>query len=170
MNIMYLKNRPVLHLVGEGTDLSAAKFVPDLSRATFWTNILEFLATVYTSLPYKIVVDQGSAFGDLFASLGATSKVDVQRTSIRAIGERYHEPLRSTVPKLRLDHPSVSPSTLLSMVKSMNAMLGLGIVPSALVFGEYLSIKLHSELAGLRASPESRAKVATSGRKHMEKK
>ena len=68
---MYLNNRPVLHLFDEGTHFSAAKFVLYLSTKTIWATILEFWATVYTGLPHKLLVDQGSAFGDLFASIGA---------------------------------------------------------------------------------------------------
>ena len=54
-------------------------------------------------------------------------------------------------------------------VTSMTDTLGPEvIVPSALVFGEYPSTKTLSEAADPCASLESRARVATTARKHME--
>ena len=56
---------------------------------------------IYTGLPNRMLVDQGSAFGKSFISLGAISNVEVDRTGVEAhlslgIGERYHQPLRQT--------------------------------------------------------------------------
>ena len=177
MDIMYIDGKPVLHIVDEGTHFSAAAFLPDVSTKTIWTTILECWAAIYTGLPHKILVDQGSQFGELFVSIGAASKVQVDRTGIEAhsslgIGERYHQPLRNTYRKLKIDFANVAPQLLLAMsVKALNDTLGPeGLVPSALVFGEYPSTRLYTDgAADPRASLESRARLATAARKEMER-
>lgn len=80
---------------------------PEVSTATLWTPTLECWATVNTGLLHKILVDQGSAFEDLLASVGAASKVGVENTDTRAhsylgIGERCPQPLQPTFRKLSL--------------------------------------------------------------------
>lgn len=80
MDMMYLNGKPVLHIVDEGAHFRAAAFLPNVSTKTIWATILECWAAINAGLPYKIMVDQGSAFGELFVILGAASKVEVQRT------------------------------------------------------------------------------------------
>ena len=120
-------------------------------------------------------MDQGLSFGDLFISISAHSNVEVQRTGVEAhsslgIGEIYHHPLRITYRKLEIDYPSIEKSILLSIaVKAMNDSLGPeGLVPSALVFGEYPSVHTKSEVPSPRAALISRAEVANAARKEME--
>ena len=59
------------------------------------------------------------------------------------IGERYHEPLREAFLKLREDYPKLNKDIILALaVKAIIDILGPeGIVPSAIVFGEYPSIR-----------------------------
>ncbi len=139
MDVMYLDWKPVLHIVDEGTRFSAARFVSDVSTKTIWRTFLECWAAVYTGLPHKILVDQANYFGPVFANIGALSRVEVQRTGAEAhsslgLGERYHEPLRTTVRKLKAVAPDADPNFLLSFsVKAMNDTIGPeGLVPSAL--------------------------------------
>ena len=138
---MYLEGKPVLHIVDEGTRFSAARFVSDVSTMTIWKTILTCSATIYTGLPRKILVDQGSQFGDLFISLGAVSNVEARRTGIEShnslgLSERYHQPLRNTFRKVRIAYTDKARKTLLSFaVKALNDTLRPdGLVPSALVF------------------------------------
>ena len=58
------------------------------------------------------------------------------------IGERYHEPIRRTCRKPRIDHPKLKNEYLLSLaVNPCNDTFGpKGIVASALVFGEFPSL------------------------------
>lgn len=113
IDIMYIGNDPVLHVVNEGTRFGAARFLRDVSTKTIWTTLLECWATIYTGLPNRIIVDQGSQFGDLFISIGEASNVMVERTGIEAhsslgLVERYHQPLRNTYRKIIADHPTVT--------------------------------------------------------------
>eukprot|EP00171_Calliarthron_tuberculosum_P023357 IDg23357t1 len=99
-------------------------------------------------MPNRTLVDERSAFGksEAFVSVASLSNVQVESTGIEShnshsICERYHQPLRNTFRKLRIGHPKAPKKLLLQLsVKSMNDTLGPeGLVPSALVFGEYPS-------------------------------
>ena len=175
LDILYIEGRPVLQIVDEATKFSAARFLPDVSTKTIWKTILECWATIYTGLPNRILADQGSSFGRLFVSIGAISGVKVEHTGIEAhsslgLGEGYHQPLRQAYRRIKAEHPTTEPQLALALaVKAMNDTLGPeGLVPSALVFGEFPQVVMRSETAHPRATLESRAAVATAARQEME--
>lgn len=175
LDVMYLDGKPVLHLVDNYTHFSAARFLPDMSTNTIWETIVTSWASVYTGLPNSIRVDQGSQLKDSFITIGRASGVEVNRSGVEAhnalgIGERYHHPLRNTFRKLKIAYPKVSDSTLLSMsVKAMNDTLGPeGLVPSALVFGEYPSLRVFGETPQPKATVAARAILAKEARREME--
>ena len=175
MDIMYLDGQPVLHIVDEGTRFSAAKFLEDLSAKSVWFAFCECWSNVYTGLPHKFLVDQGSSFMGVFVNIASLTGVEVQRTGVEAhsslgIAERYHHPLRNTYKKLRMDFPNTPQRIILSVaVKAMNDTLGPeGLVPSALVFGEYPEVNTISEPRTERMSLEARAELARAARKEME--
>ena len=175
IDIMYLDGKPVLHLVDAETHFSATRFLPDVSTRTVWSTIVQCWSSVYTGLPNKIRVDQGTAFGDGFMAIAKSSDVDVVRTGIEShssmgIGERYHGPLRNTYRKLKLGYPLVDPSLLLSMSDfAMNNTLGPeGVVPSVLVFGEFPSLRMIHEPPTPKSAVFDRARVANAARKEIE--
>ena len=152
LDIVTIDSKPVLHIVGEGTRFSAAKLVPDVSTKTLWSTILECWAMIYTGLPNRMLVDQGSYFGETLATLGALSNVDVKDTGVEAhsslgLEERYHQPLRNTYRKIMSEHPQTPPaSALTASIKALNDTLGPeGLVPSALVFGKFPPMFTKSE-------------------------
>lgn len=152
VDVMYIDGDPVLHIIDEGTRFSAARFVPNLQAGTLWKTILESWATIYTGIPHRILVDQGSSFGEPFANLCNIGGVEVERTGIEAhaslnIGERYHQPLRTVFRKLKIEHPTADKHLTLALcVKAMNDTLGPnGVVPSTLVFGEVPPVFTRSE-------------------------
>ena len=176
IDVMYLDGEPVLHMIDEGTHFSAAQFLPNISTQTIWTTIIQSWATIYTGLPHRIMVDQGSCFGDSFMYIGAAHNIKIERTGVEAhsslgIGERYHQPLRTTYRKMRTDHPNADKKLTLSMaVKAMNETLGPeGLVPSLLVFGEYPEINLPGEPHQTRPSTDERAALAQTARAEMER-
>lgn len=65
LDVMYIGGKPVLHIVDEGTKFIAARFLLDVSTKTVWRTLLEIWVKIYTGLPNRMVVDQGSAFGGL---------------------------------------------------------------------------------------------------------
>ena len=101
-------------------------------------------ATVYTGFPNTLVFDDGSQLKDTFVELCKINAVEWQRSGTQhhnalVIGERYHEPIRRTIRKLRVDHPRLKKEFLPSLaVKTSNDTLGPeGTVPSALLFEEF---------------------------------
>lgn len=178
MDVMYLGNSPVLHIVDDGTKFSAARFLPDMSTQTIWETLMQCWASIYTGLPNRILVDQGSNMGksEPFISLAARANVEVQFTGTEAhsslgAGERYHEPLRTVMRKLNLDFPGVNKSLLLQMaVKAANDTLGPeGLVPSSLVFGELPRIYTPSETPERRDTLGQRAALVHAARTEMQK-
>ena len=175
MDIMYLNGKPVLHIIDSGTHFSAARFLSDVSNKALWSTITESWACIYTVLPKKIRVDQCSDFGGYFASIARASDVSVERTGVEAhyslgIGERYHQPLRTTFRKLRISYPKVSDNLLLSIsVSAINNTLGPeGLVPSALIFGEFPQLNIFGEPMDPKSTFETRSRIAIQARKEME--
>ena len=88
MDIMYLdskpKSKPVLHIVDEGTKFSAAVILPDISTSTVWETILTCWANIYTGLPNRVLVDQGTNFGNTFVQIAFIADVDANETGIEA--------------------------------------------------------------------------------------
>ena len=176
LDIMYINGSAILHIVDEGTHFSAARFLADVSTKTIWKTILECWACIYTGLPNRMLVDQGSAFGPLFVSIWAMSNVEVQRTGIEAhsslgIGERYHQPLRQTYRKIMATHPTAEPDVVLALSdKAMNDTLAPeGLVPTALVLGEYPPVHTKTETLTQRAVLATRAEISNAARQEMEK-
>ena len=97
---------------------------------------------IYTRLPNRMLVDQGTNFRDAFKNFGALANISVDSTGVEArsslgLGDRYHQPLRQTFRKMMSAHPKTRPArALAASVKAMNDTLGPeGLVPSALVLG-----------------------------------
>ncbi len=171
---MYIYRKPILHIVDEGTKFSAARFLPNSSTGTVWQTFLTCWAAKCTGLRHKIVVGQGSQFGKIFKRVGALRHVEIVETGTEShsslgLGERYHEPFRTTHRKLSLQFLRVDPEVLLSFsVKAMNDTLGLGgLVSSAFVFGEYSSIQTVSEPLEEKLTVSSRAELAMAALKEM---
>ena len=176
MDIFYLDGKPVLHIVDDATHFSAARFMPRVSTAAIWEALVLCWTAIYTGLPHTIMVDAGSVFRETFAEIAELHDVKTARTGVQShnslgIGERYHKPLRDTYRKMRVDFPSMPKPTLLAIaVKAINDTLGPeGIVPSALVFGEFPSIRNFLGPKVPRATLAERAEVALEARKLMSK-
>ena len=167
LDVMYIDGKRVLHIVDKGTHFSAAQFLSDVSTKTIWKIILHCWATIYTGLPNRVLVDQGSTFGPLFIYSRVVSNVGVARTGIEAhsslgLGEGYHQPLRQTYRKIMVEYPSSDPPLVLALyVKAMNDTLGPeDLVPSTIVFREFPRVFTKSETPNKRAVLLSRAKIA----------
>ena len=91
--------------------------------------------------------DDGSQFRDAFVEVFEVHDVKWQTSgkrhhSVLRIEEKYHEPIKRTFRKLRIDNPRLKKEYLLSLaVKACNDTLGPErAVPSVLVFGEFPSL------------------------------
>lgn len=154
--------------------LSAACYLPTVSTNDVWQTFVQGWASIYTGLPNRILTDQGSQFGDRFIQSARLAGVGVTRTGIEAhaslgLGERYHEPLRSTFRSIMKSRPDVDKELALSLsVKVMTNTLGpKGLVPSALVFGEFPQIRHKSEVRTERPHLDKRSEVAQLAREEI---
>lgn len=82
LNIMYIDSAPVLHIVDEGTRLSAARFLPSASTKDVWKTLVKCWALVYNGLPNRILTDQGTQFVGQFIQIAADSHIAVDRNGI----------------------------------------------------------------------------------------
>ena len=174
MDIVYLDGRPVLHLVYEATRFSATRFLPKMTTEGVWDAIVKCWSSIYTGLPNTMVVDEGSQFRKLFAELAPIHGVDVEKTGVEShnslgIAEGYHKPLTDTYLKLKIDYPNMQRQILLALAtKVINDTLGPeGIVPSLLVFGEFLSLRSLSGPILPRPTLAERAQAALDARRLM---
>lgn len=174
LDVMYIENLPVLHIIDELTRFSAARFLPGISTKQIWDTFVECWCLIYTGIPNKILVDQGSSFGEAFVVSGRLCNVNVSHTGIEShnslgIGERYHQPLRTTYRKISIAHPHIPKELRLAIsVKAMNDTLGPeGLVPLALLFGEFPQIRAPG--IGLLPRPNlaERANAAETARAEM---
>lgn len=169
MDIISLDGIPVLHLVDEATHFSSAR-----SRKNTWENIIDCWSIVYTGLTHTFIVDPRSRFRDTFDYIAAFSNVYVNQAGVEAhsrmnLGEGLHQPLRLTYRKLRLDHPKISIQLLLIIaVKALNDTIGPdGVVSSALVFGDYPSLRSFEKPRMLNPTLAERALFAQKARRLM---
>ncbi len=175
MDLMYIDSKPILHIIDEGTKFSAAQFIPNKEIGTIWDALIKCWAAVYTGLPNRILVDQGSEFGNLFVNLAAENNVQVQKTGIEShsslgLCERFHGPLRNTFRKVMKEYPKTDMKYALAVsVKALNDTLGPeGFVPSSLVFGEYPQMVTPSESRPSRGTNMELARIANFARNEME--
>lgn len=168
---MYLELRPVLH-IDERTRFTASLFLRAVSTKSIWQTFLTYWSAINTRLSHKILVDQGTAFSRIFKTLWALTDVQIQSIGTEAhyfpcMGERYHEPLRTPFRKLKITYPSVSPEFILSCsTKAMKGTLSSeGLVPSALVYVEYPSVRTISKPSKERPTLSSRADISMTARK-----
>ena len=127
-------------------------------------------------MPQTIAVNEGTDHRDIFGELSTTYEIDIQKSGTEShnslgIGERYYDPLRNSFLKLREDHPNLKRDVLLAIsTKAANDTLGPdGIVLSALVLGEFPSIRGLIGPKVHRATLADRAIAALEARKLMSK-
>ena len=143
MDLIWLKSKPVLHVVDTHTHFSAAMFIPSKRLIDIWHTFLCILSTTYIGHPDRIRVDQEIAFTSReFNELARKNGIEIQLSGIQSHnaigpGERYHQPLRRIFNCIVEDAPNIDHHLSLQLaVKSMNDTMGPdGNVPSIFVFG-----------------------------------
>lgn len=143
MDVMYIRGKPVLHIVDEATHFAAAMFLRKVSSAEVWRTFLRCWVHVYLGPPDYLRVDQGSNFTSEETSANAEGcgikliKEPVECPNSMSHVERYHGPLRSAYEKLMKDLPKSQPADILQMaVHCVNNTMGPeGLCPSLCVFG-----------------------------------
>jgi hypothetical protein len=174
LDIMYLEQSSVLHVVDTQTDFNSGVFLHGKSAEMVWIAFLECWATLYAVYPDKMRTDQGAQFTsprwkELTDSVGIELVLSVveSHNSIGA-GERYQDPLRRIYQKVRFDFQDLQTDIALQIsVKAMNdTMNNDGLVHSLLVFGimpRYPGIKteLPIQAERMRALDVARTEMET---------
>lgn len=101
IDVMKIDEKKVIHVVDEGKRFSAARFLEDESLSTIWKTLIECWVTIYTGLPNRMLVDQGSNLGPSFVHMAHLQRVDEEHTgreSHRSLGivEMYRQPIPQT--------------------------------------------------------------------------
>jgi Reverse transcriptase (RNA-dependent DNA polymerase) len=143
MDLMWLEGRAVLHVVDTSLHFNSAAFLMAQTVEGIWTAFLDCWCTLYLGYPDKLRVDSGSVFTSTrFAEITGNAGISLQVSGVEShnslgSGERYHEPLRRTYLKVRMDYPQIQPQLALRLaIKALNDTAGPeGLVPSLLVFG-----------------------------------
>lgn len=144
VDIMYIDNRPVLHIIDEATRFQAARFLRDISTKTTWDALRLCWIDTYIGPPDLITHDAGKNFisrefrQNAKAMSISTKAVPVEAHWSIGILERSHEVLRRVF-KIIEEECHVSKEIALQMaVKAVNDTAGPGgLVPTLLVFGAY---------------------------------
>lgn len=144
---MFLDGRPVLHIVDESTNFTAASFLKSQSSSEIGKGILRSLVHTYMPPDFQ-PVDQGSASTSLeFKGNDEALGIKMREAPIKTSGaigvvERYHAPLHRSFNKVgeMISKDQASDNECLRMaVFSVNSTMGLeGSVPMLLVFGALL--------------------------------
>lgn len=143
-DIMYIKRKPILHMVDEATHFMAATFLRNHSSEQVWKGLMNCWSRVYLGPPDYLRIDQGSNFVskeflDNAESDGITIlEARIESLSTMSHSERYHGPLRVTYTKIRDSMPRAETDAdcLQLAVKCLNDTVGPeGLCPAVLVYG-----------------------------------
>jgi hypothetical protein len=145
VDIMYINNQPLLHIVDEGTRFQNGKWLRNISARHTWEKLQECWINTYLGPPDLIVHDAGKnfvskEFKQHARAMGTTCKsVPVEAHNSIGIVERYHGPIRRAYEIISAELPELGKDMALQMAfKAVNDIAGPdGIVPTLLVFGAY---------------------------------
>ena len=143
LDLMYLDNAAVLHVVDKDTKFSAATFLSNETAKETWNTFMRIRVCTYIGFPDVMATDQGPQFkSDRWSNLlnlaGITHHPSgFQSHNAFGVGERYHSFLRGIYRKARQQHPQLENEHILALsVMAMNDTAGYHVlVPTLLVFG-----------------------------------
>ena len=98
VDIMYINNKPILHVVDEATHFSSAQWLRKVSSSEVWKALLRCWCNVYLGPPDHLRIDQGSQFtSDEFKSLSESAGISILEAPVESPNsmshvERYHGP------------------------------------------------------------------------------
>ncbi|KHJ30188.1 hypothetical protein EV44_g3772 [Erysiphe necator] len=147
VDIMYIDNNPVLHIVDEATNFQAARWLKNFSAKHTWDAIRACWIDTYIGPPNCIVADAAKNFvSKEFHHNASSMAISMKNVPVEAhwsIGkvERYHSCIRRAYKIIveELHGTGANKDCMLQMaVKALNDTAGPnGPVPTLLVFGAY---------------------------------
>ena len=93
---MWLHGDPVLHIVDEGTNFSADRFLPGEYAETIWKTFLKTWSHMYIGFPDSILSDQDAIFKSKYWETAChNAQIDLKHTGTVSHnslgkGETYH--------------------------------------------------------------------------------
>ena len=69
MDFVYMYCQPILQLDDDAIRLSAAAFVSPITTESVWWTVLKLWDNLYTGIPNKLVLDEGSQFRATFVDI-----------------------------------------------------------------------------------------------------
>lgn len=106
VDVMYISQKPVLHVVCSHAKFQAASFLTNVSTKTIWNTLKRIWMHTFTGPPDVVRVDQGSSFvSKEFHDEAEFMGIKVEEAPIEcptslSFVERYHGPLRTIYNKL----------------------------------------------------------------------
>lgn len=147
VDIMYIDNSPILHVVDESTRFQAAKWLANITAKHTWDTLRLCWIDVYLGPPDYIHHDAGKNFvSKEFRQFASSMSITTKSAPVEAhwsigIVERYHAVLRRAYRVImeELQETGITKDIGLQMaVKAVNDTAGPnGLVPTLLVFGAY---------------------------------
>ena len=149
VDIFYLEDGPVLHVVDSATAFNAGKFLREVSARATWEALRICWIDAYQGPPEYIVHDAGRNFASQeFRQNANTLNIEVKEVPVEAhnsVGkvERYHGPVRRAYDIIKAEFQAsgdkINKELILQMAfKAINDTAGPdGLVPTLLTFGAY---------------------------------
>ncbi len=144
IDIMYIDNNPVLHIVDEATRFQAARWLKNITSSHVWDCLRSCWIDTYLGPPDVIVHDAGKTFiSKEFRQNAAALSSIVKEVPVEAhwsigIVERYHAVLRRAFRIIVQEISTTNEMALQMSCKAVNDTAGPdGLVPTLLVFGAY---------------------------------
>ena len=142
---MYIKNKPVLHLVNEAIRFQIGRWLKNLSAQHIWDQLCLCWIDTYLEPPNLVTADAGKQFiAKKFKHYAANIGIIVKNALVEAyhsigIVKRYHRSLRRAYSIITIEIPSIEPNLALQMsFKAIkNSVSRNGFVLTLLVFGAY---------------------------------
>lgn len=110
IDVMFEEGKPILHAVCRQTHFSRATVYERQTSKALYEAFMRIWAIPYLGVPTNVWVDQAKAFlskefKTYLESLGCKVIAIGVEAHWSLIAERYHDPLRRIIQKLRSDHP-----------------------------------------------------------------
>jgi hypothetical protein len=145
VDIFYISNQPILHVVDEGTRYQAGRWLQNISAKGTWDALRLCWIDTYLGPPDQITADAGKNFASKeFSQLASTVGTKVKIVPVEAhnsvgIVERYHGPVRRAYQIITAEVRDIDKDMALQMAfKAINDSAGPdGLIPTLLVYGAY---------------------------------
>lgn len=145
VDIMYISDSPLLHIVDKATQFQTGRWLRDISAKHTWDALRACWIDTYLGPPDVVTHDAGKnfiskEFKEYASTMGVRTKgIPVEAHNSIGMVERYHGPIRRAYQIIAVELPDIDRDMALQMAfKAISDTAGPdGLVPTLLVFGAY---------------------------------